>query len=109
MNFTGDSEAGKKHPTFPRWPEYAARASLAQHPKIAAWRIPQRIDPTLDRAYTRAQRRCPMDALRPRLPFVALAVLGIALITAPVFVNYPAAIANAGEPVASAQHAPQDP
>ena len=38
-----------------------------------------------------------MDALRPRLPFVALAVLGIALITAPVFVNYPAAIANAGE------------
>ena len=50
-----------------------------------------------------------MDALRPRLPLVALAVFGIALIAAPVFVNYPAAIANAGEPAASAQHAPQDP
>lgn len=52
-----------------------------------------------------------MDALRTRLPFVALAVFGIALLTAPVFVNYPAAIAvaNAGEPAASAQHAPKDP
>ena len=50
-----------------------------------------------------------MDALRPRLTFVALAVFGIALITAPVFVNYPAAIANAGEPAASAQFAPKDP
>ena len=50
-----------------------------------------------------------MDALRTRLSFVVLAVFGIAVITAPVFVNYHAALANAGEPAASAQYAPKDP
>ncbi len=50
-----------------------------------------------------------MDALRTRLSFVVLATLAIAVITAPVFLNYHAALANAGEPAASAQHAPKDP
>lgn len=50
-----------------------------------------------------------MNVPTPRPPFVALIFLAIALITAPVFLNYHAAIATAGEPAASAQSAAADP
>ena len=50
-----------------------------------------------------------MDRCRNRVPVVLLAVLGIALIAAPVLSNSDAAIANASEPAKSRPHGANDP